>query len=90
MRGEQDGGLLPVGQPVHQVMEFAPGLRVEPGRWLVEEQQLGSSHDADGHVQAAPLPAGQAADPLAGLPGQPDRGDELSHCDSCAYLACCY
>jgi hypothetical protein len=58
VRGQQDGGLLAVGQPVHQVVEFAPGLGVEPGRRLVEEQQLGPAHDADRHVQAAPLPAG--------------------------------
>jgi hypothetical protein len=64
---------------MHQVVEFAPGLGVEPGRRLVEEQQLGPAHDADGHVQAAPLPAGQAADALAGLLGEPDGGDELVH-----------
>jgi hypothetical protein len=79
VRGKQDGGLLAVGQPVHEIVEFAPGLGVEPGRRLVEEQQLGPAHDADGHVQAASLPAGQAANPLAGLLGEPDRGDELVH-----------
>jgi len=77
VRGEQDRGLLPVGQPVHQVVEIAPGLGIEPGRRLVQEQQLGPAHDANGHVEPAPLTTGQTPDPLAGLLGEPDRGDEF-------------
>jgi hypothetical protein len=46
MGSQQDRGLLPVRQPVHQVMELTPGRRVETRRGLVEEQQLRPPHDA--------------------------------------------
>ena len=77
MGGEQDRGVLDVGQAVHQVVELAPRLRVEAGRRLVQEQQLGPADDADGHVQPAALPAGERADPLARVLGQADRLDQL-------------
>jgi len=71
--GEQDGGVLQVGQAVHQVVEVPPRPWVEPGGRLVEEQQLGPAHQADGDVQAAALPPGQGGEPLAGLLGEPHR-----------------
>jgi hypothetical protein len=79
VRGEQDRGLLPVSEPVHEVVEVASGRGVEAGRRLVEEQQLGPPHDADRHVAAAPLPAGQGTHPLARVRGQPDRLDQVIH-----------
>jgi hypothetical protein len=48
---------------VHQVVEVVAGDGVEPGRGLVEEQQLGPADDADGDVQAPSLTAGQRRDP---------------------------
>ena len=56
--GEQDRGALG-GQRPDQVPELAAGLRVEPGRRLVEEEQLGAADDAERHVHPAALAAGQ-------------------------------
>ena len=63
--GQQDRGVLQVGQAVHEVVELAPGVRVEPGGRLVEEQHLRPPDDADGHVEPAPLAAGELGDLLA-------------------------
>ena len=46
-------------QRLDQVPERPPGLRVEAGGRLVEEQQLGPADDAEGDVEPAALPAGQ-------------------------------
>ena len=51
--------LVHIGQPVHQVVELAPGGRVEARRRLVEEQQLGPADDADRHVEPPALTAGE-------------------------------
>jgi hypothetical protein len=56
-----------------QFVELAPTLRVEPGRRLVEEQQLRAADDADRHVQPAPLTAGECPDLLVRVRGQPVR-----------------
>ena len=63
VRGQQDRGVVHVGQSVHQVVELAPRLGVEAGGRLVEEQQLGPADDADGDVEPAALPAGELAGP---------------------------
>jgi hypothetical protein len=49
------------------------------GGGLVEEQQLGSPDQGDGHVETALLAAGELAGPLAALIGQPDELDGLLH-----------
>jgi hypothetical protein len=71
--GEQDRGAVDVGEPVHELVELVSGLRIEPGRRLVEEQQLRPPDDADGDVQPAPLTARQRAHPLVRLLGEPDE-----------------
>ena len=63
--GQHDRGALQVGEPVHHVVELAPGLRVEAGRGLVQEQHVRAAHDADRDVEAAPLAAGERRDLLA-------------------------
>nr|WP_263407194.1 hypothetical protein [Nocardia colli] len=77
VRGEQDGGLLVVGQPVHQVVEFPPGFRVEARGRLVQEQHLRAADDADGDVDAAALAAGQVVDLAGRLLGEAHRLDEF-------------
>ncbi|WP_406673552.1 hypothetical protein WBK31_30590 [Nonomuraea sp. N2-4H] len=51
--GGQHGRLALVGEEAHQVPRLRPGLRVEPGGGLVQEDQVGVAHDADGDVEAA-------------------------------------
>jgi hypothetical protein len=75
--GEQDRGVLEVGQHVYEVVEPAPCLRVEAGGRFVEEQQFGPADQADRNVEPAALAARQRADPLLGVLRQPDRTDEL-------------
>jgi len=74
--GEQDRDPA-AGQGADHVPERAPGLRVEPGRRLVEEQQLGAADEAERDVKPPLLAAGQRADPRPGLAGQPDQVDHL-------------
>ncbi|OJF83257.1 hypothetical protein NS14008_34290 [Nocardia seriolae] len=75
--GEQDGGVVVVGQAVHQIVEFAACLRIEARGRLVQEQQFGTADNADGHVQAPALTAGQRHHLGVGVLGEPDRGDEF-------------
>ncbi|OPZ07078.1 MAG: hypothetical protein BWZ08_02082 [candidate division BRC1 bacterium ADurb.BinA292] len=46
-----------LGQAVDHGPEVAAGLRVEPGRGLVEEEELGIAHDAEGDIDPTLLPA---------------------------------
>ena len=64
-------------EPAHQVVELPPGLRVEPGGRLVEEEQLGPPDRADRDVEPTALAAGQASDLLVRLVGEPDGGHQL-------------
>ena len=75
--GEQDRGVLQIGQPVHQIVEVPPGGRVEAGGRLVQEQQFRPADDADRHVEPPSLTAGQRGDLLVAVLGQPDRLDQL-------------
>ena len=84
--GEQDRRALEVGEPVHEVMELAPGVRVEAGGRLVEEQQLRPADDADRHVQAPPLPTGERGDLLIGELGQADHLEQLVDRDGPRHL----
>ena len=51
--GRDQHGQPAAGQPMDLVPEFAPRLRVDAGRRLVEQQQLGLVHDAGGRAPAA-------------------------------------
>ena len=60
-----------------QLPELAAGLGVEPGRRLVEEEQLGVADDAERDVDAAALAARQLLDARARLLLEPDGRDHL-------------
>ncbi len=66
-----------VGEAAHQSVEVSPSLGVEPGGRLVEEEELGSTDQADGDVQPASLPARQRRDPLVSLIAESDGLDQL-------------
>ena len=74
--GEQDRGALG-GERADQAPEVAAGLRVEACRGLVEEEQVGSTDDAERDVEAAPLATAQADDPGVGLVVEADRGEHV-------------
>jgi len=79
VRSQQDRHVLEIGQPMDEIMEVAPRVRVEASSGFVQEQQLRPADEADRGVQAATLPAGQPIDPLICLLGEPDRGEQLVH-----------
>ena len=62
MSGQHDRGPVPAQSP-DQLPELEASLRVETGRRLVKEEQLGPSDDAERDVQPAGLAAGQLGDP---------------------------
>ena len=64
VRGQQDGAALGA-EAVEDVPQLPPRLRIEAGRRLVEEQQVGVAGQRAGHRQALLLPARQLADPAA-------------------------
>ncbi len=76
VRGEQDGLALVVQQP-EDVPEVHPGLRVEPGGRLVEEQHLGPVHQRPGDQQPPGLPAGQVGGDRLAPVAKPERVDQL-------------
>ncbi len=76
VRGQQDGRALRL-QRADEVPELAPGLRVEAGRRLVEEQQLRTADDAQRDVEAAALTAGQGAHTGGGLLREAHCRDDL-------------
>ena len=55
----------------------APRRRVEPGRRLVEEQQVGVADDAEGEVEAPALAAGEAVAALVDGLVEPDQLEAL-------------
>ena len=64
-------------QPLDHVPGLAPRGRVEAGRRLVEEDQVGVADDPDRDVGAAFLAAGERADPGVALVAEPDQLDRL-------------
>ena len=57
--------------------ELAPGLRVEPGRRLVEKEQVGVAHERACHRQPLALAARELADPGRRFLREADRRDDL-------------
>ena len=76
VRGQQDRP-AEVAEPVDQGPRAAPGAGVEPRGGLVEEQQVRVADQADGEVEAPPLPSGQRPHPRVPLGRQPDEVDDL-------------
>jgi hypothetical protein len=79
VRREQDRGLFQFGEPIDEVVELPPGVRVEAGSRLVEEQQLRPADDADGDVETAALSTGERQDLLVRLLAEADHLDQLVH-----------
>src|ERR671910_531343 len=77
VRGEQDRRALG-SQGADEVPEVAPGLGVEAGGGLVEEEQLGATDDAECHVEAPSLAAAQPDDAGVGLVVESHRGEHLA------------
>ena len=75
--GREQDGRAAVGEGADELPEVAAGLRVEAGRGLVEEEQLGVADDAEGDVEATALAAAELADPVVGLVLEGDGGDDL-------------
>ncbi|WP_329609311.1 hypothetical protein [Arthrobacter sp. ATA002] len=50
MRGQDDGGVLEINERMNDVVELPACLGIDSGGGLVEEQQLGPAHGADGDV----------------------------------------
>jgi hypothetical protein len=88
VRGQQDRGVLQVGQAVDHVVKVPPGLGVQAGRRLVQEQHLGPADDPGRDVQPAPLPAGQDGDLPVGQLAQPDRLDQVVHVQRALPVRC--
>src|SRR3954452_16262528 len=74
--GEQDG-LAQGLQRADRLPGVAPRARVEAGRGLVEEDQLGVADQGEGEVQAAQLPAREPPRRLVGLLLQAGQGQDL-------------
>src|SRR5579863_3622036 len=73
----EEHGLAEFLQRADRVPGGAPRGGVEPGRRLVEEDQLGVADQRQGQVEAAPLAAGQAARALVALVAQANELDDL-------------
>ena len=58
-------------------------IRIEPGRRLVQEQQVRSANQAQGQIQAPLLAAGKVPDLLSLLPGQAGQADHLTGVPRC-------
>ena len=75
VRGEHDGGAV-LAQLLHGVPERVAGLDVQPGRGLVEEDQLRAAVHGGGEVEAPLLSAGQLGDPGVGLADEVDDAED--------------
>jgi len=76
--GEEDRRPL-VAEALDHRPEVAPSLRIEPGRGLVEEQELGVADDAERHVDPAPLATRERPDAGVVLLAQPHHLDRGVH-----------
>ncbi len=76
LRGQQHGGALGDHGP-HDVPHLVAAARVEAGRRLVEEQQVGGAEDGGGDVDPAPHTARVVLDLLRGGLREPEGLQEL-------------
>ncbi len=74
----QDRGPPPGAEVEDHVPELPPRLRVEPGRGLVEEQQLGVAHQGHRHGKPLLLAAGDLLDEGVGLRFERDPGQDVA------------
>ena len=78
VRADQDGHAV-FGEPVDLVPELAPGLRVDAGGGLVEQQQLGLVQDGRGQRQALLPAARERAGELVLAVGEAQPLERLGH-----------
>ena len=67
-----------VGEPAQSCDQLCARDRIEPGRRLIQEEDVRIGEQLDGDAGALALPAAQRADPDVGLPGQPDGVDRAA------------
>jgi hypothetical protein len=75
--GEHDGG-AGGGEVLHRGPRSAPGFGVESGGGFVEEQDLGSANDPDGHVDPAALTAREDSHAGLGVVGEVHHFEDLT------------
>ena len=75
--GEQDAGPAR-GEVLDDRPEPPPGLRVQAGGRLVQEQHLRLAHDGDAQVHSPSLAPAQRADPGPGVRGHVDDVEDLA------------
>ena len=76
LRGEQHGRALG-DEHAHDLPHLVAAARIEAGRGLVEEQQLGGHDDAGGDVEPAAHAAGVGLDQPVGRVGEAERVEQL-------------
>lgn len=74
--GQQDRH-VEVGDAADEVVKVAAGLRVEAGGRLVEKEHPWGADQADRHIEAAPLTAGQLQDLPVLLSGEADPREQV-------------
>ena len=77
LRAQQDRRALG-DERADDAPDLVARARVQPGRRLVEEHELGRHDDARRDVEPAPHPAGEVLDELAGRLRQPERVEQLA------------
>ncbi len=77
VRGQQDRGAELTVEALHLLLQVDAVLRVEPGGRLVEEHQPRPVDQADRHVEAAALAAGEGRDRAAGVLGEVEGREQL-------------
>ena len=70
LRGEQDGDTVLADQVVDDLPHGAPAARVEPGGWLVQEDDPGLADQRHGQIQPPPHAPGISSQRFAGRLGQ--------------------
>ena len=75
--GDQDRCTELARDLADQAVELTSRLRVEPGRRLVEEEQLGTADETERDVESAPLAAREHSQGPVCLLGQSDCVEEL-------------
>ena len=76
VRRQHDRRAVVGPQPLDLRLEVGPVLGIEARGRLVEEQEPRAVDHAEGHVEAPPLPPGQAADRAVAEPPEVERGEQ--------------
>ena len=74
--GHDDGGVV-VDPGQNEIVQARLGDRVQSGRRLVQDEELGCGHEGGREVNGASLPAGEPRQPGVGLLAEPDGVEHL-------------